>query len=49
MSVVVISGMMIAGAYGYLAWEIVIHFTALFFICMVCHGELARRKPTPPT
>ena len=25
--------------------ELVIHFAAMFLICMVCHGELARLKP----
>ena len=24
-----------------------IYFAALFFTCMVCHGELARLKPSP--
>ena len=23
------------------------YLAALFFVCMVCHGELARRKPAP--
>ena len=26
--------------------ELVLYFAALFFICMVCHGELARLKPS---
>jgi len=27
--------------------ELVLHFAALFFLCMVCHGELVRLKPDP--
>src|SRR5262249_39450680 len=27
--------------------EVGIYFTALFFICMLCHGELVRLKPSP--
>ncbi|MGE3775601.1 MAG: spermidine synthase [Pirellulaceae bacterium] len=27
--------------------EILLHFAALFFVCMVCHGELVRAKPAP--
>ena len=27
--------------------QIVVHFAALFFCCMVCHGELVRLKPSP--
>ncbi|MBC8354241.1 MAG: fused MFS/spermidine synthase [Planctomycetes bacterium] len=27
--------------------ELVAYFTAMFFTCMVCHGELVRNKPTP--
>jgi SAM-dependent methyltransferase len=27
--------------------EILIHFAAMFLICLVCHGELARLKPDP--
>ncbi|MEI6674077.1 MAG: fused MFS/spermidine synthase [Verrucomicrobiota bacterium] len=42
-----------SGMYG-IAWdwspgfvtELVIYFATLFFICMVCHGELARLKPS---
>ena len=25
--------------------EAVVYFAALFFVCMICHGELVRRKP----
>ena len=27
--------------------ELILNFAALFFTCMVCHGELARLKPRP--
>ena len=27
--------------------ELLLYFAMLFFACMVCHGELARRKPNP--
>lgn len=27
--------------------EITLHFAALFFLCMVCHGELVRLRPNP--
>src|SRR5262245_48594535 len=27
--------------------ELAIYFAALFFLCMVCHGELVRLKPSP--
>ncbi|HEY1783971.1 MAG TPA: fused MFS/spermidine synthase, partial [Pirellulales bacterium] len=27
--------------------ELALHFAALFFLCMVCHGELVRRRPDP--
>lgn len=27
--------------------QLVTHFTALFFCCMVCHGELVRLRPPP--
>ena len=27
--------------------ELVLHFAALFFLCMVCHGELFRLRPHP--
>ncbi len=30
-----------------LKWELLLNGSALFFVCMVCHGELARRKPQP--
>ncbi len=27
--------------------EVALYFAAMFFVCMICHGELARRKPHP--
>jgi hypothetical protein len=27
--------------------ELLLYFAMLFFVCMVCHGELVRRKPNP--
>jgi hypothetical protein len=30
-----------------LVQELLLYFAMLFFVCMVCHGELARRKPHP--
>ncbi len=27
--------------------QLVLYFSAMFFICMVCHGELARLRPSP--
>ncbi|HTU26126.1 MAG TPA: fused MFS/spermidine synthase, partial [Pirellulales bacterium] len=29
------------------AEELALHFAALFFLCLVCHGELVRRRPDP--
>ncbi len=30
-----------------LLWQVVGYFSALFFLCMVCHGELVALKPAP--
>ncbi|MDH3975840.1 MAG: fused MFS/spermidine synthase [Deltaproteobacteria bacterium] len=30
-----------------LAWQIVLYTGALFAGCLICHGELAKRKPSP--
>lgn len=39
------------GAFAGLGWrmpiELLAYFSALFFTCMVCHGELVRTKPAP--
>ncbi len=28
-------------------WELSLHLAALFLLCMLCHGELVRRRPDP--
>jgi hypothetical protein len=40
-----VSVMMMFGESRNLVLETALFFAALFFICMVCHGELVRRKP----
>jgi hypothetical protein len=30
-----------------LVWQVVVFLAGLFFVCMFCHGELARRRPGP--
>jgi hypothetical protein len=30
-----------------LVWHIVVFMVGLYFVCMYCHGELARRRPGP--
>lgn len=35
----------LAGAYG--PWGLLFHLGAFFVVAMVCHGELARRRPDP--
>jgi spermidine synthase len=30
-----------------LVWQVLGYFSALFFLCMVCHGELVALKPAP--
>ncbi len=47
MTVVGVSLMMLMGLYPPLVLEIGIYFAAMFFVCMLCHGELVRRKPSP--
>lgn len=32
-------------ANGSLLWQLTVYFTALFAVCMICHGELVRLKP----
>jgi hypothetical protein len=44
-SILAVSLLMIVGPVVNLACEVAVYFTALFFICMLCHGELVRRKP----
>ncbi len=47
LTVVGVSLMMLTGLYPPLFLEVGIYFAAMFFVCMLCHGELVRRKPTP--
>ncbi len=35
------------GLYVQLVIEVVAYLSVLFWVCMVCHGELARSKPEP--
>jgi hypothetical protein len=30
-----------------MVWQVVIYASAMFVCCMVCHGEMVRRKPAP--
>ncbi|MBI1248577.1 hypothetical protein GC197_12150 [bacterium] len=46
-SIVLISLLEIFGGMLDIAWVAVSYFGAMFFICMICHGELVRRKPAP--
>ena len=38
---------MLSGAEAPLLVQVTIYFSALFFFCMVCHGELVKLKPDP--
>ncbi len=38
-------GFALAGIVGDLTVQVTVYLTAMFLICMVCHGELVRRKP----
>jgi hypothetical protein len=47
---VIVVDQLITGGSGlaFTFWqELTLHFAALFFLCMVCHGELVRRRPDP--
>ncbi|PQO32111.1 hypothetical protein DTL21_17910 [Bremerella cremea] len=46
-SIVVISLLQIFGGMVEIAWVAVSYFGAMFFVCMICHGELVRLKPAP--
>ncbi|HZZ93848.1 MAG TPA: fused MFS/spermidine synthase [Usitatibacter sp.] len=30
-----------------LVWQVIVFLVGLYFVCMFCHGELARRRPGP--
>lgn len=44
-AILAVSIMMMFGDNENLVLETILYFAVLFFICMVCHGELVRRKP----
>ncbi len=46
-AIVCLSFVLQAGSDTSLFSQIVVHFTSLFFCCMVCHGELVRLRPQP--
>jgi hypothetical protein len=51
----VLTALSVLGACGLVFWnvtdhlllEITVYFAALFGLCMLCHGELVRRRPAP--
>jgi SAM-dependent methyltransferase len=47
LSVLAVCGLMLAGENKNLLLDVSLYFATLFLICMVCHGELVRRKPVP--
>lgn len=46
-SIVLISALQLLGGMLDIAWVAVSYFGAMFFVCMICHGELVRLKPSP--
>ncbi len=46
-SIVLISVLELFGGMLDIAWVAVSYFGAMFFVCMICHGELVRLKPAP--
>ena len=47
LSVVAACALVFWNVTDHLLLEIAVYFAALFGLCMLCHGELVRRKPTP--
>jgi spermidine synthase len=47
LSVTALSAVMIAEQKDNIVLLIGVYFASLFFVCMLCHGELVRRKPHP--
>ncbi len=45
MVIVLLNSSFGSGSWSYL-WQIVVYCSALFFACLVCHGEIVRLKPT---
>jgi hypothetical protein len=46
-SLMAVVNTMLSGSDVSIVLQILIYLSALFFCCMVCHGELARQKPSP--
>lgn len=44
-SIVLISALELLGGMLDIGWVAVSYFGAMFFVCMICHGELVRLKP----
>lgn len=45
-SIVLISASQLLGGMLDIGWVAVSYFGAMFFVCMICHGELVRLKPS---
>lgn len=46
-AIVCLTFLLQAGSDASLVTQVAVHFTSLFFCCMVCHGELVRLRPQP--
>jgi hypothetical protein len=46
-SLMAVVNTMLSGSEVSIVLQVLIYLSALFFCCMVCHGELARQKPSP--
>ena len=46
-SLMAVINTMLSGSDVSIVLQVLIYLSALFFCCMVCHGELARQKPSP--
>lgn len=46
-SIVLISVIEMLGGMLDIGWVAATYFGAMFFVCMICHGELVRLKPSP--
>ena len=46
-SLMAVVNTMLSGSDVSIVLQVLIYLSALFFCCMVCHGELARQKPSP--
>lgn len=45
--ILVLAGLMIIDPFSTIIELVVVHLTAFFVIALLCHGELARRRPAP--